>query len=164
MAIPERPPQLSSVFDAMLAQSKKRFDDLYDRERPVARASLGVAPPRSLQSWDRLGPAGKTSTMRLDPKSPTVRRLNERFGDGNWSFEITEQQRDGDEAIVLGRLIFGKEGAVRAQFGRATIGAKAVAGASDGLKFKLGAEGNTDERDAFRRATEAALICCAELT
>jgi hypothetical protein len=38
-----------------------------------------------------------------------------------------------------------------------------MSGASDGLKFKLGAEGNTDERDAFRRATEAALIGCAEL-
>jgi hypothetical protein len=164
MAIPKRPSQLSSAFDDMLAQSKKRFDDLYDRERPAARASFGAAPTRPVQSWDRLGSTGKTSTLPLDPKSPTVRRLNERFGDGNWSFEITEQQRDGDEAIVLGRLIFGKEGAVRAQFGRATIGAKAVAGASGGLKFKLGAEGNTDERDAFRHAAEAALISCAELT
>jgi hypothetical protein len=163
MAIPERPPQLSSAFDDMLAQSKKRFDDLYDRERPTARTPFDVAAARSVQSWDRLGSTGKTSTLPLDPKSPAVHRLNERFGDGNWSFGITEQQRDGDEAIVLGRLIFGKEGAVRTQFGRATIGAKAVNGASAGLKFKLGAEGNTDERDAFRRATEAALIGCAEL-
>ena len=163
MAIPERPPQLSSAFDKMLAQSKKRFDDLYDRERPVARASLGVAPTRSVQSWDRLGSAAKTSTIALDPKSPAFHRLNERFGDGSWSFEIAEQQRDGDEAIVLGRLIIGKEGTVRTQFGRATIGAKAVAGASGGLNFKLGDGGNTDERDAFRRAAEAALISCAEL-
>jgi hypothetical protein len=163
MAIPERPPSLSSAFDEMLAQSKKRFDDLYDRERPVARGSFGVAPTRSVQSWDRLGSAAKTSTIALDPKSPAVRRLNERFGDGNWSFEIAEQQRDGDEAIVLGRLIIGKEGAVRTQFGRATIGAKAVAGASGGLSFKLGDGGNTGERDAFRRATEAALISCGEL-
>ena len=99
----------------------------------------------------------------LDPKSPAVHRLNERFGAGNWRFEIAEQQRDGDEAIVLGRLTFGKEGAVRTQFGRATVGAKAVAAASGGVKFKLGAGGDTDERDAFRRATEAALINCADL-
>ncbi len=160
MAIPERPPRLSSVFDDMLAQSKKRFDDLYDHERPVARASFTAVPT---QSWDRLGSTAKISTIPLDPKSPTVHRLNERFGDGNWSFEIAEQQRDGDEAIVLCRLIFSKEGAVRTQFGRATIGAKAVAAASGGLNFKLGAEGNSDEREAFRRATEAALISCAEL-
>lgn len=163
MASSERPSQLSSAFDDMLAQSKKRFDDLYERERPVARASFGAAPTRPVQNWDRLGSAGKPSTISFDPKSPAVHRLNERFGDGNWSFEIAEQQRDGDEAIVLGRLSFGNEGAVRTQFGRATIGAKAVAGASGGLKFKLGAEGDTDERDAFRRATEAALTSCAEL-
>jgi hypothetical protein len=163
MAIPERPPQLSSAFDDMLAQSKKRFDDLYDRERPTARTPFDVAAARSVQSWDRLGLTGKAPAITLDPKSPVVHQLNERFGAGNWHFEIAEQQRDGDEAIVLGRLIFGKEGAVRTQFGRATIGAKAVNGASAGLKFKLGAEGNTDERDAFRRATEAALIGCAEL-
>jgi hypothetical protein len=163
MAIPERPSQLSSAFDDMLVQSKKRFDDLYDRERPVARASFSAAPTRSVQSWDRLGSVGKTSTIRLDPESPAVHRLNERFGDGNWRFEIAEQQRDGDEAIVLCRLTFGKEGAVRTQFGRSTVGPKAVAGASGGLKFRLGAEGNADERDAFRRATEAALISCAEL-
>ena len=160
MAIPERPSQLSSAFDDMLAQSKKRFDDLYDRERPDARASFGVAPP---QSWDRLGSTAKASTVLLDQKSPAVHRLNERFGAGNWRFEIAEQQRDGDEAIVLGRLTFGKEGAVRTQFGRATVGAKAVAASSAGLKFKLGASGDTDERDAFRRATEAALINCADL-
>jgi hypothetical protein len=163
MAIPERPSQLSSAFDDMLAQSKKRFDDLYDRERPVAVASLGIAPTPSVQSWERLGSAGKTSTVPLDQKSPAVLKLNERFGDGNWRFEIAEQQRDGDEAIVLCRLTFGKEGAVRTQFGRATIGAKAVAGASGGLKFKLGAGGDPDESDAFRRAAEAALINCADL-
>ena len=162
MAIPERPSQLSA-FDDMLAQSKKRFDDLYDREPPAARAPFGAAQTRSVQSWDRLGAASKTSTTPLDSKSPAFHRLNERFGDGNWRFEVAEQQRDGDEAIVLCRLIFGSEGAVRAQFGRATIGAKSVAGASGGLKFKLGAGGNADERDAFRRATEAALISCAEL-
>ncbi len=160
MAISERSSQLSSAFDDMLAQSKKRFDDLYDRQRPDTRASFSVAPP---QSWDRLGSTAKTSTVLPDQKSPAVHRLNERFGAGNWRFEIAEQQRDGDEAIVLGRLTFGKEGAVRTQFGRATVGAKAVAAASGGLKFKLGAGGDSDERDAFRRATEAALINCADL-
>ncbi len=49
-----------------------------------------------------------------------MRRLNERFGN-DWRYEIAEQQRAGDEAIVLCKLILGKDGAVRTQFGRAKI-------------------------------------------
>jgi len=160
MANPQRPSELSSAFDDMLAKSKKRFDDLYVRPQPVA-ASFTVAQTRPGGGW----PTALVETAapaQLDPDSPAVRQLNERFGD-IWRFEIAEQQRDGDEAIVLGRLIVGKDGAVRTQFGRATIGAKPLAGASGGVVFQLGAGSDTDERDAFRRATEAALINCAEL-
>jgi len=161
MANPQRPSGLSSAFDDMLATTKKRFDDLYVRERPRVAASFTVAQTRAGHGWPA-GSAGTAAPAQLDPDSPAVRQLNERFGN-NWRFEIAERQRDGDEAIVLGRLILGKEGAVRTQFGRATIGAKPLAGAAGGLKFQLGAGGDTDERDAFRRATEAALINCAEL-
>jgi len=162
MANPQRPSGLSSAFDDMLAKSKKRFDDLYVRERSPVATPFTVAPTRAGHGWGGAASAGTTASAKLDPDSPAVRQLNERFGN-NWRFEIAERQRDGDEAIVLGRLILGKEGAVRTQFGRATIGAKPVAGAAGGLKFQLGAGGDTDERDAFRRATEAALISCAEL-
>jgi hypothetical protein len=161
MANPQRPSGLSSAFDDMLAKTKKRFDDLYVRERPPVAALFTVAKTSAGDGWPA-GSAGPAAPAQLDPDSPAVRQLNERFGN-NWRFEIAERQRDGDEVIVLGRLILGKDGTVRTQFGRATIGTKPLAGAAGGLKFQLGAGSNTDERDAFRRATEAALINCAEL-
>jgi hypothetical protein len=92
-----------------------------------------------------------------------MRRLNERFG-SDWRYEITEQRRESGEAIVLCKLTFGKDGAVRTQFGRAAFSYGAVTGAADGVRFSLGAGGSTaDERDAFRRAAEAALMNCIEL-
>ena len=64
----------------------------------------------------------------VDPARSGLRRrragLNERFG-SDWRYEVAEQQRDGDEAIVLCKLTFGKEGAVRTQFGRAKIPSEA---------------------------------------
>ena len=62
-----------------------------------------------------------------------MRRLNERFGN-DWRYEIAEQQRDGDEAIVLCKLVLGKDGAVRTHFGRARISEGPVAGASGGVR------------------------------
>ena len=97
----------------------------------------------------------------LDPDSPVLRRLRDRVGN-DWRFEITGRQRVGDEAIVLGKLTVGKD-AVRTQFGRAAISPAPVAGASGNVKFKLAAAGEPDEREAFRRATEAALSNCVDL-
>ena len=156
--------ELSSVFDDMLAQNKKRFDDLYGRDRRSA------APPSAATNKpvtaERASPASPhvTPPPRLDPASAAARRLNERFGN-DWRYEIVEQRRDGDEAIVLCRLFLGKEGAVRAQFGRAKISQGPVAGTTGDVRFRLGtAGGGQDERDAFRLATEAALMNCIDLT
>jgi hypothetical protein len=141
-------PDLSSVFDDMLALNKKRLDELSVRRQPPTRDSPA----------DSANPSQPPA-----PDSAIVRRLNERFGT-DWRYEIAERQRDGDEAIVLCRLTFGKDGAVRTQFGRARIGAEPVAGASGGVRFKLDAAGvGADEDDAFRRATEAALGNCLDL-
>lgn len=161
MANPQRPSAVSSAFDDILAKGKKRLDDLHVRQQPAA-GSFTVARTQPSHGWPAASTGTAAAAAQLDPDSPAVRQLNERFGD-NWRFEVAEQQRDGDEAIVLGRLILGKDGAVRTQFGRATIGAKPVVGATGGHKFQLGAGGETDERDAFRRAAEAALISCTEL-
>ena len=110
-----------------------------------------------------VAPLAAAPSARLDPDSPVARRLNERFGN-DWRYEIAEQQRDGDEAIVLCKLILGKEGAVRTQFGRAKISQGPVVGASGDVRFKLGVAGaEQDERDAFRRAAEAALMNCVDL-
>jgi hypothetical protein len=156
-------PELASVFDDLLAQSKKRFDDLYRGGRPHAGAAAAAAAGALGQERRARAPAPAAPAPRFDPDSPAARRLKERFGD-DWRYEITERQRLGDEAIVLCKLKFGKEGAVRTQFGRAKISAGPVSGASGGVRFRLeGAAAAQDERDAFRHAIEAALLNCVEM-
>ena len=157
-------PELSSVFDEMLAQNKKRFDDLYGSRRPQAGAfATGAAPSAEQGRPAGLSPITAAGTGGLNADSVAVRRLNERFG-SDWRYEVANQRRDGDEAIVLCKLIFGKDSAVRTQFGRARIGGVQVSGASGDVRFKFGtADAAQDESDAFRRATEAALMNCADL-
>ncbi len=154
-------PELSSVFDDMLAQNKKRFDELYRDERSHAgKAAAALKGPFGKQTSAFHSPATAPGA-KLDPHSPAARRLRERFGD-DWRYEITEQRRVGDEAIVLCKLILGKDSAVRTQFGRANISEGPVNGASGGVRFRVAGAGQ-DDRDAFRRATEAALINCVDL-
>ena len=130
------------------------------------RAHQPVRLPRRLKAVlrqaDDASSACRRHPRRLDADSPAARRLNERFGD-DWRFEIAEQTRDGDEAIVLCKLIFGKDGAVRTQFGRARI-----SGAGCRSERRRAIQGRRrgrrpDERDAFRRAAEAALMNCVDL-
>jgi hypothetical protein len=156
-------PELSSVFDDMLTQNKKRFDDLYRGGRPSAGGSAaGPQGPVGSQATAVPSPAAAASAQ-LDPGSAAVRRLNERFGN-DWRYEIADKQRDGDEAIVLCKLILGKDGAVRTQFGSAKLSKGPVSGASDGVRFRVAIAGaEQDERDAFRCATEAALMNCIDL-
>jgi hypothetical protein len=161
MANVERP-ELSSVFDDMLAQNKKRLDDLYGGGEPRAGERSAAMPAGGWKMKAATSQPG-TRLARLGPDAPAARRLNERFGD-DWRYEIVEQKRDGDEAIVLCKLTFGREGAVRTQFGRAKISHGPMAGASGGVRFKLDVAGEeAGEAAAFRRAIEAALSNCAEL-
>ena len=103
------------------------------------------------------------AAAKVDPQSAAARWLNEHFGT-NWRYEIGTQKREGDEAIVLGKLTFGRDHAIRTQFGRARIAGDALAAASGGVRFKLGGTGSEhDEREAFRRAAEAALSNCIDL-
>jgi hypothetical protein len=150
------PPELSSAFDGMLAQTKKRFDDLYRGVEP--RSAEAAAPARPLA-----GRGAPAASAKLGADSPAARRLNELFG-SDWRYEVAEQTRGGDEAIVLGKLTFGRDNAVRTQFGRARISGNPVAATSGGVRFKIGGAGTErDERDAFRRAAEAALMNCVDL-
>ena len=154
---------LSSVFDGMLTQSKKQLDDLY-RGSHGGLGGLGKSAA-AMFGGERIAPNVARPTSSVDAKddSPAARRLRERFG-SDWHYDIKERHRDGDEAIVLGRLTFGKDGAVRTQFGRAKIPGAAVAGASGGVRFRVGeGSGAGDEQDAFRRAAEAALANCVDL-
>lgn len=153
-------PQLSSAFDGMLAQTKKRFEDLYRGGEPqTGNATAPATPSFSRVAVTRV----PVASPKLGADSPTARRLNEHFG-SDWRFEVAEQTRDGDEAIVLGKLTFGRGNAVRTQFGRARISGVPVTAASGGVRFKIGGSGTeADEREAFRRAAEAALMNCVDL-
>jgi hypothetical protein len=155
-------PQLSSAFDGMLAQTKKRFDDLYRGGLPQTGAAAALAAPLVTRVAATTVRAPSASA-KLAADSPAARRLNERFG-SDWRFEVAEQTRDGEEAIVLGKLTFGRDSAVRTQFGRAWISGVPVTAASGGVRFKIGGSGTeADEREAFRRAAEAALMNCVDL-
>lgn len=147
----------------MLAQSKKTFDDLYRGGYARSGSSFAQGKPPSARGTTAAPPAPGSRSAKIDPDSAAARWLNERFG-GNWRYETTAQKREGDEAIVLGKLTFGRDNAIRTQFGRAKIAGDAVAASSGGLRFKLGSAGSEqDEREAFRRATEAALSNCIDL-
>ncbi len=157
MAAPPRS-ELSSVFDEMLTRSKDSFAELYHRGSTPGAGTMATRTPAIGARLPSRSPA-----IEIDPSCEPARRFNECLG-RNWHYEITEQRRDGDEAIVLCKLTFGKDAAVRAQFGRAKIGQSPVIGTGDGVRFSLEAGGGAqDEREAFQRAAEAALMNCLEL-
>ena len=156
-------PQLSSVFDDMLTKSKRSLDDLYRGGLSRAGGSSAQARPFAARTTTTARHAAGSLPSKVDPDSAAARWLNEHFG-GKWRYEISAQKREGDEAIVLGKLTFGRENAIRTQFGRAKISGDAVAASSGGLRFKVGGAGSEqDEREAFRRAAEAALSNCVDL-
>jgi hypothetical protein len=147
----------------MLMQSKKQLDNLYRGSRGGVGGLAKTAA--AIFGGEKTVPVESRPTPSADFEdgSSAARRLRERFG-SDWRYEIKERHRDGDEAIVLGKLTFGKEGAIRTQFGRAKIPGAAVAGASGGVQFRIGEGGGArDEQDAFRRAAEAALASCVAL-
>jgi hypothetical protein len=151
---------LASAFDDMLTQSKKQLDNLY---RSSHRGGGDEPSNLAAKIFGSENTSRPSPFADFDDSSSAARRLRERFG-SDWRYEIKEQHRDGDEAIVLGKLTFGKDGAIRTQFGRARINGATVAGSSSGVQFRIGQGGNTrDEQDAFRRAAEAALASCVAL-
>src|SRR5262245_49521709 len=122
-----RRPEPSSVFDDMLAQTKKQFDDLYRGQRRSGERTPAAAAP-AVRERDQTARASRPSALLEASSSPAVRRMNERFGN-DWRYEITEQGREAGEAIVLCKLTFGKDRAVRTQFGRAPLASGPVTGA-----------------------------------
>jgi hypothetical protein len=160
MAMANTPhPQLSSAFDELLVQGRKRLDDLYHGGQPGKRgARVGLFDDREIA-------AREPSVTSIGPgaDSPAARLLDERFGH-DWHFQITEQTRDGDDVIVFGKLTFGKDSALLIQRGRARISPSPVAGTSGGVRFEVGGFATEqEERDAYRRAAEAALTNCIDL-
>ena len=156
----ERRPGLTSPFDEMLAENRKQLDALYGTSgtaRALERPSASSTPaPASGQG-----------------RSDSVRFLNDRYGE-RWRYEVTERRREGDEVIVLAKLILEDQNISKSQFGRAWIGGESAApelsGTANGIAFRIKrddtetlASGTTSEEAAYRRAVEAALAKCAEL-
>ncbi len=153
---------LTSPFDDMLDQNRRQFDDLNTRSWP--RQSTARPAP---------SPAASTAPHRAPEQTDAVRFLNDRYGE-RWRYEIADRRREGDEVIVLCKLIIADLDIAKSQFGRARIGqsgaAPAPKGSADGVAFALGPEPSSTagiagdpEQAAFRQAVDAALTKCAAL-
>src|SRR5436189_5501105 len=106
-----RRPELSSMFDSMLAQTRKQLDDLYRGQRRGGERTASPTEPAA-SNRDAGARAAKPSALLDASSSAAVRRMNDRFG-SDWRYEITEQRREASEAIVLCKLTFGTDRAVR---------------------------------------------------
>ena len=160
----DRKSGFAAPFDAMLDDTRRAFDALYAGTESAAPKAATVAP-RTLtakpSSTPRPAPPGAADQ---GGKAEAVRFLDDRYGDG-WRYEIAERRRDGDEIIVLCKLIIGEQKTAKSQFGRARIGGEpAISGSADGVRFAIGPEparGSADAGDpeeaAFRRAVDGAL-------
>ena len=153
---------MSSVFDDMLRDTWRELDDLYDRPAKPA------ATPRSQAAAT---PASAPAPRRPEPSnvSEPERFLNDRYGDG-WRQEIVEKKRDGDEVVVLAKLVIDAHDIVKTQFGRARIAGRrgGVAGTSGGVRFAMGEgrgsrPGATAEANAYAKAAADALAKCVAI-
>ncbi len=147
--------KFSSPFDEMLQRNWQQFEKLYD------------VGPRTTRPEPR--PARPEPPARAPDDTDTIRFLNDRFGD-RWRYEINDRRREGDEVIVLCKLILEDQGVAKTQFGRARIGsrdASAITGSADGISFAIGPGGGKTGADteeaAHERAVDRALAKCAEM-
>lgn len=177
-----RPSGLSSPFDDMLEQNRKRFEELSrglagapaprpgaerDRWRPTP-ADAGQAPP--IRPTPAAAPAAPKPTA-IRPTDP-IRFLDDRYGKA-WRYEVTERRREGDEAVVRCRLVIEDPNVTVTRSGRARIdragAAREVSGSADGVAFRLRTDDGSPSAApgdlvdaAFDRAVAHALAKCVE--
>ncbi len=168
----QRPTGLATAFDEMLERNRQELKKLFD-----ARPS--PAPRRGGQRHQPQFPAGARTAARpraeaaaggraggLHSGSDAARRLDRRYGDG-WRFEVVERRREGDEAVVVGKLHVRERNLAQFQTGRARVHHHGEAGEArgtvDGVPFAARLDdpdqtpvGANAEEAAFRRATEEA--------
>jgi len=159
---------LSSAFDDMLKQTWRELDGLHDgptgSSSLTERAAAPSPPPPSPRSRVSRPSGGSSDAERF---------LNDRYGDG-WRQEILERKRDGDEVVVLCKLIIEDQDISKTQFGRAHVAGNApgasVAGTSGGVSFGIGeprdhgrAPGENAEAVAYRAAASDALAKCVAM-
>lgn len=149
---------LSSAFDDMLQDGWRELETLYDGPaKPAARAAEPARTPAS---------DGRNRAAESEPE----RFLNDRYGTG-WRQEVLERKRDGDEVVVLAKLVIDDPEIVKTQFGRARVAGagSATAGTSGGISFAFADSGGTasagasGETEAYDAAAADALRKCVAI-
>ncbi len=173
--VSNRRPGYSSAFDEMLGRNRERLEELYaGRGSSLAGTgrqgnSLGDGPYTARPVAQTTEPDSAAAVG----SSETVRFLDDRYGDG-WRYEVADRRRDGDEFIVLCKLILADQNISKSQFGRAHINSSGdgheITGSADGVAFAIQPEEMSrgrstvdPEEAAFHRAVERALARCVEL-
>ena len=164
----------------MLEENRSQFEALF---RSAARAAPGVAesaaapqPPAATPPAQEPGsarPATDSGAAVDVAPSDVVRFLDDRYG-GGWRYEVAERRQEGDEIIVLCKLIVDDQDISKSQFGSARIARPAagaeVSGTAGGFRFAIpprepgrALPGSDPEEAAFREALGDALAKCAAM-
>ena len=160
----ERLSGFASAFDDMLERSRREMDALSGGTR--------VGRPRRASELARPGiPDGDRAETPTPARTAAVRALDEKLGPG-WRREVVERIREGDEMVVRCRVHAPARGITRTVYGSASLSGPAPrsSGTAGGISFRLGGGSSPAgsgameaERDAERRAVDAALAACARL-
>ncbi len=165
----------TAAFDEMLARNRRELDALYPGPASTAGAPSFTDPPPPPPATEP--PATSPPSARRAPEpdsadSETVRTLNERYGDG-WRYDVIDRRREGDEIIVLCKLVIDEGEVTKAQFGSARVGGGGTptAGSAGGMSFSFGTSRSASvpsspaspEELAYARAVDAALARCAAM-
>ena len=158
---------MSSAFDDMLKQTRRELEGLYSGSHMPEATGVRLPLPTQAPSRPASGAA-----RRASGGSDAERFLNDRYGDG-WTQEILEQKRDGDEVVVLCKLVIEAHDISKTQFGRARVtggGSAKMIGSAGGVSFSLGGQiddGRVSSSDAeaaaYREAARDALAKCAAM-
>ena len=171
--------RLSSPFDEMLANNREQFDALYGGEQGGLAGARRVQASTAERQTERAGPSGQQAPLTVPSSdfnarsTPSAGVLDEWFGD-RWRFEITDQRRDRDEIVVVGRVIVADQGIEMTGIGRATVAGatprEVIEGTVAGIAFQAAPGGGSHnatavdtEEAGFKRAAVAALAQCVQL-
>ena len=164
----------TAAFDEMLARNRRELDALYPGPASTARAPsiTDPPPPPATEPPATSPPSDRRAPEPDSADSETVRTLNERYGDG-WRYDVIDRRREGDEIIVLCKLVIDEGEVTKAQFGSARVGGGGTptAGSAGGTSFSFGGSRSASvpsspaspEELAHARAVDAALARCAAM-
>lgn len=169
--------KLSSVFDDLLDENRKRLDEMTDggpagdsappAPRPGATPARAptISPPSPTRPKPRdtdrpiVLPAATQPPPGGDIPAEIAARISDLFP-GGWRHEVTDRRREGDEIVVSCRLVSGDGRQSAKGTGRAPLGG-GITGAFNGHSFRLKSKGGGEDA-AFRQAMGKALLQCLE--